>query len=189
MQREFTERAFALLAPSNIGSLHSPVLHNALRQLAAAPTFPVGPSTLVDPLDARGSQIIESVTARMHVAGQRALLGMGGATVAGMTISWAGWVGALMNMDGILGLAALEPPTAMATGVLVTLLGVRWASWSWNKARKQWWDDFLRVSGGLKQDITVRNLPSFRYAFSFARRRFWTTRWKTRSSLWRGQGA
>ncbi|KAJ7452344.1 hypothetical protein B0H11DRAFT_2245830 [Mycena galericulata] len=154
MQHDFTERAFALLVPSNTRALYSPVLHNALRQLTAAPAFPVGPSTLVDPLMARSTQIVEAPTARMHVVGQRALVGMGGASAAGMAISWTGWVGALMNADGVLGFPVLEPATAMATGVLISLLGVSWATWAWNRARKQWLEDVMRVSGGLKQDIT-----------------------------------
>ncbi|KAJ7774513.1 hypothetical protein DFH07DRAFT_952217 [Mycena maculata] len=153
MQREFTDRGFALLAPSNTRALYSPVLHNTLRQLAAAPTFPIEASTLLDPLDARGNQILESPTARMHVAGQRALFGMGGAIATGMAISWAGWIGQLLNADGILAYA-IDPATGMATGTLLCLSGIYWSSRRWTRARKDWWADFLRVSGGLKQDIT-----------------------------------
>ncbi|KAJ6596957.1 hypothetical protein DFH09DRAFT_1272473 [Mycena vulgaris] len=153
MQRIFTERAFALLAPANTRALHSPVLHNALRQLCAAPAFRVTPAALVAPVSARGTQILEAPTAQLHVAGQRALVGMGGAFAAGMTVSWAGWVGYLMNADGILGSLMLEPGTAVATGVLISLLGVRWAAWRWDRGRKRWWEDFRRVAGGLNQDL------------------------------------
>ncbi|KAJ7709842.1 hypothetical protein B0H17DRAFT_915982 [Mycena rosella] len=153
MQRAFTDRAFALLAPSNTRGLHSPVLHNTLRQLRAAPAFPVVPTTLVGPLSARATQILEGPTARLHVAGQRALTGMGGATVVGAGLSWASWIGVIANAEGVV---LLEPGTAMATGVLIALLGVRWAAWRWDRARKRWWEDFERVAGGLKQDLAVR---------------------------------
>ncbi|KAJ7632682.1 hypothetical protein FB45DRAFT_1057722 [Roridomyces roridus] len=154
LQRDFTERAFALLAPSNAGSLQSPVLLNKMRQLVASPTFSVTPATLIDPLNARGKQILEFPTTRLHVAGQRALFQIGGCSVAGMAISWAGWVGDLVDASNVWGIATLEPSTAMPTGVLVMLLGVHWSVRTWNRARKQWWDDLLRVSGGLKHDIT-----------------------------------
>lgn len=154
MQRALNERAFALVAPANTRSLHSPVLYNALHQLTATPAFSVAPSTLAAPLAAGATQIIEVPTARLHVTAQRALLGMGGATGAGALISWSGWVGFLMNADGILGSWILEPGSAMATGILVALSGVHWASRRWNNGRKHWSEDVERVGGGMKQDLS-----------------------------------
>ncbi|KAJ6502497.1 hypothetical protein C8R45DRAFT_895968 [Mycena sanguinolenta] len=153
MQRDFTTRAFELLAPSNTRALHSPVLHNALRQLTASPSFPVLPNTLAAPLAARSKLILDAPTARLHVAGQRALFGLGGAVAVGMGTSWAGYLGFLMNADGIAGTLLLEPGTAVATGMLIAVAGVHWSARKWNKARQRWWDDFTRVAGGLKQDI------------------------------------
>ncbi|KAJ7449872.1 hypothetical protein FB451DRAFT_1146687 [Mycena latifolia] len=155
MQSALTERAFALLAPSNTRALHSPVLHNALRQLTAAPAFPVGPTTLAAPIEARCLQILDAPTAQLHVTGQRALFGMGSATVAGAAISWSGWFSFLLNADSAASSLALEPGTAMAVGTLVALLGVRWAAWRWDRGRNRWREDFGRVAGGLKGDLAV----------------------------------
>lgn len=155
MQRAFTARAFDLLAPSNTRGLHSPVLLNALRQQTANPTFPVLPNTLAAPLATRGQLILGAPTARLHVAAQRALFGLGGSTAVGMAISWAGYIGYALNADGLAGLLLFEPGTAVGTGMLISLLGVHWSARKWNKARARWWDDFTRVAGGVKQDITV----------------------------------
>jgi hypothetical protein len=133
------------------------VLHNALRQLAAAPAFPVVPTTLVAPLAARSTMIVDAPTARLHVAAQRAMFGLGGATATGMGISWAGYLGYLMNADLF---TAVEPGSAVAMGMLISLCGVHWASRHWNKARTRWWEDFMRVAGGVKPDITVRCVAS-----------------------------
>ncbi|KAF8212171.1 hypothetical protein K438DRAFT_1230131 [Mycena galopus ATCC 62051] len=154
MQRAFTARAFELLAPSNTRALHSPVLHNALRQLTAAPTFPIQPGTLMAPLAARSQLIINAPTARLHVAAQRAMFGLGGATITGMGISWAGNLGYFIGANGLMGSFILEPATAMATGILIAVGGVHWSMWKWNKARARWWEDFTRVANGAKQDIT-----------------------------------
>ncbi|KAK7020562.1 hypothetical protein R3P38DRAFT_2712577 [Favolaschia claudopus] len=154
MQRAFTARAFELLAPSNTGALHSPVLQNSLRQLTSAPTFPVSPTTLTTPLSKRSQMILDAPTSRLHVSAQRSLFGLIGTTAAGSIISWAGYIGYMINMDGIFGSLILEPATAVATGILITVSGVHWSTSKWNKARKRWWDDFTRVAGGVKQDIT-----------------------------------
>ncbi|KAJ7046846.1 hypothetical protein C8F04DRAFT_1247897 [Mycena alexandri] len=154
MQKMFTERAFALLAPSNTRKLHSPVLHNALRQLTTAPAFPVQPTTLVQPLSARSAVVLGAPTAELHVAGQRALFGLGTSAAAGMTISWTGYLGYFMNAHSLMGSIMLEPGTAVATGMLISTIGIYWSSRKWNKARARWWEDFMRVAGGLKQDIT-----------------------------------
>ncbi|KAJ6547625.1 hypothetical protein B0H19DRAFT_1166626 [Mycena capillaripes] len=154
MQRALTARTFELLSPANTRSLHSPVLINVLRQLTAAPTFPVVPAALVEPLNTRSKMIIDAPTARLHVAGQRAVFRIGGTTAAGMGISWAGYLGYLMNAHTLVGSLMLEPGTAVATGMLVAVVGVHWAKGYWNRARKRWWEDFMRVVGGAKQDIT-----------------------------------
>ncbi|KAJ6496737.1 hypothetical protein C8R47DRAFT_973473 [Mycena vitilis] len=154
MQRTLTGRTFELLAPANTRTLHSPVLHNALRQLAAAPAFPVTPAALIEPLSVRSTMITDAPTARLHVAGQRALFGLGTAGAAGMGLSWAGYLGYFMNAHTLVGSLMLEPGTAVATGMFISLLGVQWSSRHWNKARNRWWDDFTRVVGGVKQDIT-----------------------------------
>ncbi|KAJ7172417.1 hypothetical protein C8R46DRAFT_1348841 [Mycena filopes] len=154
MQNSFTERAFALLAPSNTRALHSPVLHNAVKQLTAAPAFPVQPTTLVEPLTRRCAIVLGAPTAELHVAGQRALFGLGASTLTGFSISWLGYLGYLMNAHSLMGSIMLEPGTAVATGMLVCTVGLYWSSRKWNNARVRWWDDLMRVIGGLKQDIT-----------------------------------
>ncbi|KAF7338246.1 hypothetical protein MVEN_02049900 [Mycena venus] len=136
MQREVTARAFEFLAPSNTRALHSPILDNALRQLTTAP------------------MILGAPTARLHVAAQRAMFGLGGACATGMAISWSGYFGFMINAHALGGPLMLEPGTAVATGMLIALLGVHWSARKWNKARERWWDDFMRVAGGVKQDIT-----------------------------------
>ncbi|KAF7294887.1 hypothetical protein MIND_01026600 [Mycena indigotica] len=154
MQERYTTRAFRLTSLSNTGPLHSPLLENKLKQLAAVPTFAILPSSLSGPLVKRNSSIVEIPTARLHVAGQRALFGMGGAIVTGMTISWTGYLGFFMNTNGLASSIVLEPGTAVATGMLISVLGVHWAARKWNKALKAWLDDFVRVAGGIKQDVS-----------------------------------
>ncbi|KAJ7111576.1 hypothetical protein C8R43DRAFT_1079102 [Mycena crocata] len=186
MQRDLTERTFALLAPSNTRALHSPVLQNALRQLATAPTFPVIPTTLAAPLGARANQILGASTSQLHVTGQRALMGMIAGTAVGASINWIGWAGWLVDTLGV-----SEPATTSAVGILVGLSSVYWASRRWDNGRKRWWEDFMRVASGLKGDITVRNRLFVCLFFSLTRpsRRRWTRRWRTRFWSLRGQGA
>ncbi|KAF7304833.1 hypothetical protein MKEN_01197400 [Mycena kentingensis (nom. inval.)] len=154
LQRTFTARALALCSPSNAGTLHSSVLDNTLRQLVAVPTYRVRPGSLLDPLTKRTQTIIEAPTARLHVAGQRALVGMFSAVGTGMVITWSGYLGFFLNANGLMSHLALEPGTAVATGMLVSVAGIHWAARRWSKGVQIWWDDFLRVAGGVKQDVT-----------------------------------
>nr|GAT53218.1 predicted protein [Mycena chlorophos] len=155
LQRTFTHRAFDLISKSKTGTLHSSILENSMRQQVDAPTFHITPSSLTAPLAKRTARIIEAPTARLHVAGQRALFGMGGSIVTGMTISWTGYLGFFMNTNGLMSSLALEPGTAVGTGMLMSVLGIHWAARRWNKALKSWMDDFVRIAGGIKQDVTV----------------------------------
>ncbi|KAJ7097864.1 hypothetical protein B0H15DRAFT_823044, partial [Mycena belliarum] len=152
MQRAFTERGLALVAHSNTRVLHSPVLLNTLRQLSDAPNFRVAPVALADPVSVRGDQILNGPTARLHVTGHRALVGTGVSAFAGALIGWAGWICSFLNVTAMG--PVLEPGTAMATGTLVTLVGLRWSASHWDKGRRRWLEDFGRVAGGLKQDLT-----------------------------------
>ncbi|KAJ6625839.1 hypothetical protein B0H10DRAFT_2000980 [Mycena sp. CBHHK59/15] len=149
MQRALTESTFKLVSTSS-GALRSSVLHNTLSQLSAVPTFQVAPDALAAPINARCAQILQYPTAQLHVAAQRAMFRTGGMLFTGAGISWASWADWLVGTgEGVFG-----PGSALATGILVALVGVHWGQSVWNKARKRWWEDWERVGGGLRQDLS-----------------------------------
>ncbi|KAF5380459.1 hypothetical protein D9615_004628 [Tricholomella constricta] len=156
LQQDMTKSIFTLLAAHPNPPFNSVVLHNSLRQLAASPSFPVTPQTLMYPIITRRAQIIEHPTTRLHVAGQRAVLGMGGGIAAGAGVSWAGWYGWLTGSgEGLLGAVGLDAGTAMGVGLLGAVMGVRWAVGKWERSKRRWWEDWNRVGEGLGRDLRV----------------------------------
>lgn len=154
MQKDITESAFALLTRHR--AVNTAVLRNTLLQFQTAPSYPLAPDTLTQPILLRRNQLIEYPTTRLHVAGQRAVLGMVGGTMSGIGISWAGWLGWLLGTgDGLLGFATLEPGTAIGLGMLTAIASLRWAIGLWEKSKKRWWEDWRRVGEGLDRDLKV----------------------------------
>ena len=52
--------------------------------------------------------------------------------------------------------SVLEGETAFSLGLFGVLGAIRIGVGGWEKAKKKWWADFARVSGGLKADIEAR---------------------------------
>jgi len=149
-----SERTFALLSKHPITT--TAVLQNELLQLEASPSFHLTPESLTKPIHSRRKQIIKYPTNRLHIAGQRVALRTFGGTVTGVGIGWAGWLGWLVNSgEGVYGLMGMDANTAMAVGLLVMVASIRLGIGSWEKAKKQWWQDWVRVSEGLERDLKV----------------------------------
>ncbi|KAG5638455.1 hypothetical protein H0H81_012520 [Sphagnurus paluster] len=154
LQAEMTKALFALLAAHPSPPFKSAVLQNSLHQIANSPTFPLTPQTLTHPINTRRAQIIEYPTTRLHVAGQRAVLGMSGGVAAGAGIGWAGWYGWLMGSgEGLFGAVGLDAGTAIGVGLLGSVMGVRWAVGMWERSKRRWWEDWNRVGEGLGRDL------------------------------------
>lgn len=138
---------------------NSAVLRNSLHQRTALPSYAMTPKTLTDPIHVRRAQIIDYPTVRLHVAGQRTVLGMGGAIVSGASLGWAGWLGWLTSSgEGLLGWIGLDAGTAMGVGLLSAVVGVRWAVGKWERSKKRWWEDWNRVGHGLGRDLRVSSI-------------------------------
>jgi len=149
-----SERTFALLSKHPITT--TAVLQNELLQLEASPSFHLTPESLTKPIHSRRKQIIKYPTNRLHIAGQRVALRTFGGTVTGVGIGWAGWLGWLVNSgEGVYGLMGMNANTAMAVGLLVMVASIRLGIGSWEKAKKRWWQDWVRVSEGLERDLKV----------------------------------
>lgn len=125
--------------------------------MRSSSSYPLTPDTLAGPLAIRRAQIVQYPTARLHLAGQRVVLGLGGSIVTGVGIGWAGWLQWLAGgSESVIGFLGVDVGTAMGAGALVVLLGVRWGVGHWAKAKQRWWEDWHRVVNGLERDLKVR---------------------------------
>ncbi|KAJ3514118.1 hypothetical protein NLJ89_g2555 [Agrocybe chaxingu] len=151
-QRDLSKSAFTLL--SKHPPISSAVLRNSLLQLQSSPHYALTSGSLTGPIHSRRDQIIEYPTTRLHVAGQRAVVGMAGGVVTGVGISWAGWLGWLLGSgEGLLGFMGMDAGTAVGVGMLSAVAGIRWGVGKWEKAKKRWWQDWERVGKGLDRDL------------------------------------
>ena len=130
-------RASTALPPA----LRSRVLLNALEQRAHAPAFVVEPRALLAPLERRLARLGAGPTALLARAAQVLLLRVAGSIGAG-----AG-AGALVLAHGL--------GEAAGAGLLVAAAGVRWAIGRWDKARRAWRADWLRVQEAAERDVQV----------------------------------
>ena len=154
LQTDLAKSAFTLL--STHPTLSTAVLQNALLQLEGSPRYHLTPECLTQPLVKRRNQIIEFPTARLHSAGQRAVLGIAGGSLSGIGVSWAGWLGWMTGSgEGLLGFVGIEAGTAIGLGLLTTTASIRWAIGSWEKSKKRWWQDWARAAEGLDRDLKV----------------------------------
>jgi len=152
LQQELSKKSFALLGDNEV--VHSNVLRNLLLQLQSSPHHELTTTSLTSVITSRRNQIIAYPTARLHLAGQRTMLGMSGGVCGGAAVGWMGWMGWLVqNGDGLLGVVGLEPNTAMAVGALTAVASVRWGVGQWEKAKRKWWEDWRRVGDGLDRDL------------------------------------
>ncbi|KAF6763049.1 hypothetical protein DFP72DRAFT_521471 [Ephemerocybe angulata] len=154
IQTELTKASFSLLSKHRV--LPTNVLRNSLLQLETLPQHRLTTNSLTGPIYARRNQIIEFPTTRLHVVGQKAVLGMSGGIVGGAGLGWVGWMGWLVGSgEGLLGSLGLEPATAMGLGALSAVASVRWAVGRWEKGKRKWWEDWRRVGDGLDRDLRV----------------------------------
>jgi hypothetical protein len=156
LQENLSQSGFTLLHTHP--AISSAILQNTLLQLKASPHYQLTPDSLTKPLYSRRNQIIEFPTARLHVTGQRAVLGMYGGILSGVGVGWAGWLGWLLGSgEGLLGLFGMDAGTAMGVGILGAVASVRWAVGQWEKSKKRWWQDWARAAEGLDRDLKVTN--------------------------------
>ena len=125
-------------------ALRSPVLENALSQLVHAPSFAVAPRVLLRPLESRIARLDAGTSSALARAAQVLLLRVAGSAGVGVM------VGAGVLSQGI--------GEAAGAGLLAAAAGVRWAIGRWDKARKMWRGDWVRVKEAAERDVEV--IPS-----------------------------
>ena len=128
-------------------ALRSPLLQNALDQLAHAPSFAVVPRALLRPLEHRIARLDAGTTSALARAAQVLLLRVVGSLGVG--------AGTAVMGAGVLGQGVGE---AAGMGLLVAAAGVRWAIGRWDKARKMWRADWIRVKEAAERDVEVFHL-------------------------------
>ena len=134
-------RALSRTATALPPALRSPVLENALNQLVHAPSFAVAPHMLLRPLESRIARLDAGTTSALARAAQVLLLRVAGSLGAGVA------VGAGVLAQGI--------GEAAGAGLLAAAVGVRWAIGRWDKARKMWRADWVRVKEAAERDVEV----------------------------------
>lgn len=83
-------------------------------------------------------------------------------TTGGSGITWAGWMGYLMQSAGepgtgiwnVVGMG-MDPMTGIGVGLLGIVGSVRWAVGGWEREKKKWWADWERIGQGLERDLKV----------------------------------
>jgi hypothetical protein len=125
-------------------TLRSPLLQNALEQLTHAPSFAVVPRALLRPLERRIARLDAGTTGALARAAQVLLLRVAG--------SLGGGAGAAVMGAGVFAQGVGE---AAGVGLLVAAAGVRWAIGRWDKARKLWRADWVRVKEAAERDVEV----------------------------------
>ena len=154
LQRETSTSAIELLSKHPV--IHSAILQNQVLQLQASITYQLSYKSLTKPIQFRRDQIIKYPTARLHIAGQKVLFGMGVGVTTGVGFGWIGWLGWLLGSGGgIFSSLGMEPSTAIGVGVLVALASIRRSIGSWERAKHRWWQDWRRVGDGLERDLKV----------------------------------
>lgn len=132
----------------------SPLLINHLSSLSLS--IPrVSPSTLLQPVTSRRSQMLGTMVPKLQISAQRTLLSTYALSLAGVSASWCAYVQPL---------ELISSSTAIGTGLLSLVSGVALGQQIWAKAQKRWWKDWDRVTNMLKDDLasnydrTVDNL-------------------------------
>jgi hypothetical protein len=168
-QQDFATQTFSILAKyKGRPPFDSALLHNSLHQKHISPSYRLTPSTLVEPLHKRKSQLIEYPTTQLHLGGQQTVVGLSAGLLTSTTFSWAGWFGWLSGAGLIAGTDStllqaiastadigIEPTTAIGLGLFGALASMRWAAGKWERTKKRWWEDWERLSQGLGRDLKV----------------------------------
>ncbi|XP_006460768.1 hypothetical protein AGABI2DRAFT_203958 [Agaricus bisporus var. bisporus H97] len=170
LQQEFTKSAvdFVNRQTSTLSNPSYPlfpahILENKLSQIISSPTYTLTPLSLALPIAKRKSQLLKYSTTRLHLKAQQLLLGMSIGTTGGSGITWAGWMGYLMQSAGepgtgiwnVVGMG-MDPMTGIGVGLLGIVGSVRWAVGGWEREKKKWWVDWERIGQGLERDLKIR---------------------------------
>jgi hypothetical protein len=129
-------------------TLRSHVLLNALNQLTHAPSFPLDPRALLRPLEHRLTRVDAGPTTALAHAAQVLILRVAGSVGVGAAsgvLMFMHQVGEVLGAGMLLGAAA----------------GFRWAIGRWDKMRKMWRADWIRVKEAAERDIEVPIYPVF----------------------------
>jgi hypothetical protein len=124
-------------------SFHSALLFNELERLSSQPPL-VGPTTLTYPISYRLQQL-QQTTINLHRNAQRSMVYLSFATFGSGSSAYAAWL-----------FDTIEPSTALGLGSLGFILALRWFVGKWDKIKTRWWQDWVRVGGGLGSDLHVR---------------------------------
>lgn len=124
-------------------TLRSPVLLNALNQLTHAPSFTLEPRALLRPLEQRLLERLDAgPTTALARAAQVLILRVAGSVGVGAVsgvLMFMQQVGEVLGAGMLLGAAA----------------GFRWAIGRWDKMRKTWKADWVRVKDAAERDVEV----------------------------------
>ncbi|KAF8499617.1 hypothetical protein F5888DRAFT_1802113 [Russula emetica] len=122
-------------------TLRSPVLLNALNQLTHAPSFTLEPRALLRPLEHRLLERLDmGTTTALARAAQVLILRIGGSVGVGAVS------GVLMFMQQV--------GEVLGAGMLLgAAVGFRWAIGRWDKMRKMWRADWIRVKEAAERDV------------------------------------
>lgn len=134
-------------------SLRSRVLLNALEQRVHAPSFVIEPRAVLVPLERRIGRLSDGTTAALARAAQVLLLRVGGSVGAGVG------AGVMLLAHGL--------GEAVGAGMLVGVVGVRWAIGKWERARRAWREDWVRVKEAAERDVQVRVANQTPFTFFF----------------------
>ena len=124
-------------------TLRSPVLLNALDQLTHAPSFTLEPRAVLRPLEHRLlGRLDTGPTTALARAAQVLILRVGG------SVGVSALSGALMFMQQV--------GEVLGAGMLLgAAVGFRWAIGRWDKMRKMWKADWIRVKEAAERDVEV----------------------------------
>lgn len=178
-QNDLAAQIFAMLAKYEAKPwFNSAVLYNSLQQKSMSQSYMLSPSTLVEPLDKRKAQLDAFPTTQLHTRGQRAAVGMGAGIAASTSFGWLGWFGwlsgaglsagtdnALLHALSSVMNIGIEPSTAIGLGIFGALVSVRWSIGVWEKAKRRWWEDWVRICDGLERDLKVTATVVYRSAY------------------------
>ncbi|KIL65908.1 hypothetical protein M378DRAFT_10491 [Amanita muscaria Koide BX008] len=167
LQQDFNVQTFSMLDKTKAKLPYDyALLRNSMQQMSTSPSFALTPSTLVEPLHKRKSQLYKYPTTHLHLGAQRTFVGMSAGITSSAAFSWVGWAGWLsgaglnVGTDNALLQAlsstmnfGIEPTTAVGLGAFGALASLRWAIGKWERAKKRWWEDWIRIGHGLERDL------------------------------------
>ncbi|KAI6040304.1 hypothetical protein EDC04DRAFT_1532265 [Pisolithus marmoratus] len=138
-----------LVPPSPYSSLHSPLLHNRLQQLASAPSYALTSAMLTLPVRDRRAQLTKYCTSQLHREAQSTVAGAFIGVLGGAGVSWWLAIGSHILSFG----PGAEIASAIGVGAIVAVGSLRWAVGKWERAKRKWIQDLERVSDGTKRDL------------------------------------